>query len=93
MQWGSHRTPTPMRQTRTLNGEEVTVYNFIYSRVDKKPGVRGISLKRMVGAIGFEPTASWLFPALSRLAVVTSQADILNKTIERHWYCVGHVLF
>ena len=39
--------------------EDSTVCNFDYSRVDKKPDVRGISLKIMVGARGFEPPASW----------------------------------
>jgi hypothetical protein len=35
------------------------VYKIIYSAVDRKPGVRGNSLKRMVGARGFEPPTPW----------------------------------
>jgi hypothetical protein len=35
------------------------VYKIIYSDVDEKPGVLGISLKQMVGARGFEPPTPW----------------------------------
>jgi len=34
-------------------------YKIAYSAVMEKPEVLGVSLKRMVGARGFEPPASW----------------------------------
>jgi hypothetical protein len=46
-------------ESDTLVPMNMTVYSFIYSRVDETPGVRGKSLKRMVGASGFEPPTSW----------------------------------
>jgi hypothetical protein len=39
--------------------EDLTAYNFIYSSEDEKPEGADKSLKRMVGASGFEPPASW----------------------------------
>ena len=42
-----------------LNLEVLTIYKIIYSAVDETPGVRDNSLKRMVGAKGFEPSTSW----------------------------------
>ena len=39
--------------------EDLTTYNFIYSAVDEKPEGSFKSLKKMVGASGFEPPTSW----------------------------------
>jgi len=49
--WGNTRL------ARALKGPDV--YNFAHSDVAEKPGVRGNSLKRMVGARGFEPPTPW----------------------------------
>jgi hypothetical protein len=53
------RLKTPFVNTQKPNVEDMTVYNFIYSGVDETPGGRANSLKRMVGASGFEPPTSW----------------------------------
>src|SRR5690348_7211273 len=37
----------------------LTVYKIIYTAVAEKPEGADISLKRMVGASGFEPPTSW----------------------------------
>src|SRR6266568_5446623 len=42
-----------------LNSEDLTVYKFDYTAVDRKPEVRFISLKRLVGERGFEPPTPW----------------------------------
>ena len=39
--------------------EDFTAYRIAHSGVDEKPGGADISLKRMVGASGFEPPTSW----------------------------------
>jgi hypothetical protein len=39
--------------------EAMTIYSFIYSGVDESPGGRDKPLKILVGAKGFEPSASW----------------------------------
>ena len=40
-------------------GQDLDRLKIAYSREMKRPGVLGICLKRMVGARGFEPPASW----------------------------------
>ena len=49
--------PTRIQVWETSKG--LTIYNFIYSCVDEKPGVRDNSWKELVGAKGFEPSTSW----------------------------------
>src|SRR5271156_6268606 len=49
----------PLEVIKRLSLEALTIYNFIYSGVDETPGVRGNSLKKLVGASGFEPPTSW----------------------------------
>jgi hypothetical protein len=41
------------------NLEDRTAYNFAYSVVDENPELQRNSMKRMVGASGFEPPTSW----------------------------------
>jgi hypothetical protein len=41
------------------NLANMTLYKIIYSAVDEKPEITCKWLKELVGAIGFEPTASW----------------------------------
>ena len=49
----------PQNDSRWSTFEDMDVYKVIYSGMDETPGVRDNSLKRMVGASGFEPPTSW----------------------------------
>jgi hypothetical protein len=51
--------PTTLRLPKMHSREDLIIYNFIYIYVDEKPEGTDKSLKRMVGASGFEPPASW----------------------------------
>jgi hypothetical protein len=42
-----------------LDLEDLTAYKIDYSGVDETPERSDMSLKRLVGASGFEPPASW----------------------------------
>jgi hypothetical protein len=52
-------SPDEIRSPIRRGPEQGTIYNFIYSGVDETPEGRDISLKRMVGASGFELPTSW----------------------------------
>jgi hypothetical protein len=49
----------PLLNLRVLNLKDLTIYKIIYSAVDERPEGADMLLKRMVGASGFEPPASW----------------------------------
>jgi len=42
-----------------LNSEAFTVYKIDYSAVDRKPEVRFMCSKKLVGERGFEPPTPW----------------------------------
>jgi len=59
-------------------------YIFIYTPVAGKPGVRGISLKRLVGARGFEPATPG--PDAGATAIMTSKT---KRSDRRHHLTLG----
>jgi hypothetical protein len=64
--------------------EDFTVYKIAYSPVDEKPEVARKSLKKLVGASGFEPPTSWSrtrVRALLRSAKACGSEWIDNKRV------------
>ena len=68
--------------------EDLTTYNFIYSAVDEKPEDSFKSLKKMVGASGFEPPTSWSrtrippFPLLSTVGFLVFPSTTYESIVE-----------